>query len=75
MCRGSDGARIQDSNFHVENWTSDYVCSKTLRGGRRVLENVLPDAVAVYLAHVPVVYHVPALIKHPLLVLPTYASK
>jgi hypothetical protein len=37
--------------------------------------DTLPEAVALYVAQVPVVYHVPALIKHPLLELPTYACK
>jgi hypothetical protein len=35
----------------------------------------IPEVAAVYVAHVPVVYHVPALIRHPLLAPPVYACK
>jgi len=35
------------------------------------MDKSLPDDVAVYVAQVPLVYHVPALIKHPVWVVPT----
>jgi len=45
--------------------------------GPLLLVSVNPSAtlLAVYVAQVPVVYHVPALIKHPLFAPPVYACK
>jgi hypothetical protein len=54
--------RAANMRWHMKN-------TKPNEGG------TLPEAVALYVAQVPVVYHVPPLIRHPLLLLPTYACK